>query len=278
MKFRVTEIFRSVQGEGRHTGVPSTFVRLYGCNFTCSSFGMPRGEVSNERNLINPDDYKTMNDLPLVKTGCDSYVSWDPRFKKFAKWQTEDEVARAILDTIPCVLTTASENHIVFTGGEPLLGWQSPIAKLLGHQDLSFCQDITFETNGTQKLQKPLIDVLSERFYAEDVTFSVSAKLPCSGHSFEEAIKPDIVKEYADNGFTYLKFVVSTEEDVKDAERAVEMYSKSGLDVPVYLMPVGGVVEAYELNKTRVAEMALERSWRYSDRLHVSLFGNSWAT
>jgi hypothetical protein len=48
MNIKVSELFYSVQGEGRFMGVPSIFLRTYGCNFTCQGFGMPRGELSHE--------------------------------------------------------------------------------------------------------------------------------------------------------------------------------------------------------------------------------------
>jgi len=35
MKYRLRSIFSSIQGEGRHTGRPATFIRFAGCNFNC---------------------------------------------------------------------------------------------------------------------------------------------------------------------------------------------------------------------------------------------------
>ena len=44
MKLRYSEAFYSVQGEGKFVGVPSVFLRTFGCNFRCMNFGLPRGE------------------------------------------------------------------------------------------------------------------------------------------------------------------------------------------------------------------------------------------
>ena len=46
MKLRYSEAFYSVQGEGKFVGVPSVFLRTFGCNFRCMNFGLPRGEPS----------------------------------------------------------------------------------------------------------------------------------------------------------------------------------------------------------------------------------------
>jgi hypothetical protein len=43
-------------------------------------------------------------------------------------------------------------------------------------------------------------------------------------------------------------------------------------------MPVGGVERVYALNNRTVAEMAMQKGWRYSDRLQVPLFKNEWGT
>ena len=37
-KIKVSEIFYSAQGEGRFVGVPSVFLRTFGCNFKCAGF------------------------------------------------------------------------------------------------------------------------------------------------------------------------------------------------------------------------------------------------
>jgi organic radical activating enzyme len=73
-QIKIAELFYSIQGEGRFMGVPSVFLRTFGCNFKCQGFGMPRGELSNEAELIDPTNYTDYKSLPLVSTGCDSYA------------------------------------------------------------------------------------------------------------------------------------------------------------------------------------------------------------
>ena len=288
-KIKVAELFYSIQGEGRYMGVPSVFLRTFGCNFTCDGFGMPRGEKSNERNVVAERiaEFKQYRDLPLVHTGCDSYASWDPRFKDLSPVLTTESVAEAIVDTLP--FKEWRDEHLVITGGEPLLGWQRSYPDLLDHPKMQGLKEITFETNGTQSLTPEFRHYLLNwtlnprgvpggRRGKDALTFSVSAKLPCSGEAWEDAIKPDIVCEYEDIGYTYLKFVVANEQDVADALQAVSEYRSRGFKGSVYLMPVGGVESLYTLNNKTVALLAMKHGLRYSDRLQVPLFKNEWGT
>jgi organic radical activating enzyme len=281
---KVSELFYSIQGEGRYMGVPSVFLRTFGCNFTCDGFNMPRGEKTNERHSINAKLYKSYKDLPLVTTGCDSYASWDPKFKHLSPVLKIDSIAQAIVDTLPH--KEWRDEHLVITGGEPLLGWQKAYPKLLSHTLMKNLKEITFETNGTQKLGTELVDYLydwaegdpfSTRSY-ESITFSVSAKLPASGEKWEEAIIPENILQYQESGHVYLKFVVATEKDIEDAERADEEFRRAGFRGNTYIMPVGGVDSVYNLNAKNVALAAMKRGWRYSDRLQVPLFKNEWGT
>ena len=280
-QLKISELFYSIQGEGKYMGVPSVFLRTYGCNFTCGGFGMPKGEQSLERITIavNAENYTDYKSLPLVSTGCDSYASWDPAFKHLSPMLDTDTIANSIVDTLP--RGRWMDEHLVITGGEPLLGWQRAYPDLLSHEKMKSLKELTFETNGTQTITAEFGNYLRDwlRMRAKDsITFSVSPKLSISGEKWEEAICPDVVSQYKQYGFVYLKFVVATKEDVKEAEQAVDEYRKRGFTGPVYLMPCGGVESLYNLNARNVAIEAMNRGWRYSDRLQVPLFKNLWGT
>ena len=280
-KLKIAELFYSIQGEGRYMGVPSVFLRTFGCNFKCAGFGMPKGEASAEVEAIAQriTEFKTYNELPLVSTGCDSYASWDPRFKDLSPMLTTDAIAERIMEILP--YKRWEDEHLVITGGEPLLGWQRAYPDLLSHPKMAGLKEITFETNGTQKLDPKFKHYLIDWAFGSDereVTFSVSAKLSCSGEQPSEAIRPDIVCEYQEAGHVYLKLVVATEEDAEEALEAVDIYRAEGFTGNVYLMPVGGVETVYALNNRKVAELAMKHGLRYSDRLQVPLFKNEWGT
>ena len=281
-KIKIAELFYSIQGEGRYMGVPSVFLRTFGCNFACRGFGMPRGELSTEADAIDPSKYSKYEELPLVSTGCDSYASWHPDFKHLSPMLTTDAVAERIMEILP--FGEWRDEHLVITGGEPLLGWQRAYPALLDHPKMDKLKEITFETNGTQEITKEFGKYLSdwrwkhEGFIDREITFSVSAKLSCSGEARHEAIRPEIVCQYEDYGYTYLKFVVATEEDAEEAIETADIYRENGFTGPVYLMPVGGVESVYTLNNRRVAELAMKNGLRYSDRLQVPLFKNEWGT
>jgi len=279
-KIKIAELFYSVQGEGRYMGVPSVFLRTFGCNFSCKGFGMPRGELSTEAEDISEvvHLYNKYEELPLVSTGCDSYASWHPSFKDLSPMLTSEAITDRIMEIIPH--GEWHDEHLVITGGEPLLGWQRAYPDLLNNPKMKALKEITFETNGTQKLTPEFKGYLTKwnSEVGKELTFSVSAKLPASGEKWEEAILPEVVCEYEQVGTTYLKFVVATEEDVKDAERAVKQFREAGFKGHVYLMPVGGVESVYNLNAKAIALAAMKRGWRYSDRLQVPLFKNEWGT
>jgi organic radical activating enzyme len=296
MKLKVSELFYSAQGEGRFVGVPSVFLRTFGCNFKCAGFGMPPGQLSHEatdiaatHTMIQP--FVKFEDLPLVNTGCDSYASWHPDFKDLSPTIDTAKLVDQMLALTPnhkWVQDNGNDVHLVITGGEPLLGWQRTYQELLSGPDMLDLQNITFETNGTQELNTQFRQYLlnwtlnsklnsrSVRRTPGQLTFSVSPKLSASGEKWSEAICPDIVASYQDIGTTYLKFVVETEEHFAEVERAVKEFRAGGFTGVVYVMPQGGVVTPYAQNRVRVADWACSKGYYYSPRLHVDLWGNGW--
>ena len=279
MKFKVSEIFYSAQGEGRYVGVPSVFLRMFGCNFTCAGFGCRPGERSTEADEVakKVELYRTFEELPLVDTGCDSYASWHPAFKHLSPTYTPLELADRMAELLPhgnWLQPNGNPVHLVITGGEPLLGWQKQYHLLLDILAERGLRHITFETNGTQELQPEFAKYLNDWF--GEITFSVSPKLSVSGEKWEDAIRPDIVWNYETHGVTYLKFVVERVTDFDELDRAVDEYRSRGFAGPVFVMPVGGVVRVYDDNRLNVADEALRRGYWYSPRLHVDLWGNGW--
>ena len=246
---------------------------------------MAAGQYSTERhavasNIAQYDDYRS---LPLVSTGCDSYASWDPRFKHLSPMLTVPAIVDRMQELLPKG-KFSRDKHLIITGGEPLLGWQKTYPGLLDEiymRDMDLTH-ITFETNGSQPIDNMLLLYLCEKAdtHGLEVTFSISAKLPCSGEVWAAAICPTIVKTYLEipRNRSYFKFVVATAQDVTDAQTAIAQYKSAGIDIPVYLMPVGGVNSVYELNERQVADYCRDNGLRFSPRIQVPLYKNAWGT
>ena len=116
-QLRYSEAFYSVQGEGKFVGVPSVFLRTFGCNFRCMNFGLDRGEPSRAekheagnrynqevKDLIDSgitDTVTEFTDLPIIHTGCDTYASIYPEFKHFNKQAEVEEVVEHLLSLTP---------------------------------------------------------------------------------------------------------------------------------------------------------------------------------
>ena len=285
---RVSEIFGGtlpgqdiipvIQGEGRFVGTPSIFVRLFGCNLRCPGFGNPNFKIGTKNQEVkeivdNLVDFKTLQDLPRVKTGCDTYYAVYPEFKSFAKDYTIHELVKAIQVRL---YTEYKPPHLVFTGGEPLL-WQTQLSSLLKELESTRIKDITFETNGTIELSQKFIDTVRNTPFT--ITWSVSPKLTCSGHNTCETLDPAALRSYnkIPNSKLYLKFVVDKGQKTLDELLIfTKRYALEGVEVDnVYLMPEGGNFdESYKANRTYVVGLCSYLGFNYSPRLQVELFDN----
>lgn len=282
-----TETFYSLQGEGMYMGTPSVFLRTFGCNFRCKNFSADptifhKGPNPEVQQIINDiDQYETYEDLPLVSTGCDSYSSTYAPFTKFAKTATASGIAKILTGLTPNY-QWGPNCHLVITGGEPLLGWQKFYAKILSEKCMSSLTNLTFETNGTQYIDTAFFEFLTYQWrnfsHLREINFSVSPKLTCSGEKRNKTLLPDVIRQYQYVGNVCLKFVVGTQADVDEALEYMDAYEKVGFTGPVYLMPVGGIDSQFIKSNKEIANLALKHGLRYSDRMHLALFGNAWNT
>ena len=307
-KLRYSEMFYSLQGEGRYVGVPSLFLRLFGCNFECPGFGQDRDKskwLDHDKMPHNQNhpNVKSIVDLPVPHIGCDSSFSWGKKWGHLAKYEDIDTIikkmdmvnwygrkgpASPIAGDLSQCLLQDDGVHLVLTGGEPLLkGFQQGVFDLMTHPDLK-TRFVTIETNGTQIFSP--YDYCKDGYMFPDhhrkfgvnknagITFSVSPKLSNSGEKWEEAIKPEVLESYNrwPHSYLYLKFVVKDEHDVEEVHDAVREYDHARVNIDaIYLMPETG---PHGMLDYEVAQLALKYGYKFSPRLQINLFGNEWGT
>jgi organic radical activating enzyme len=302
-------MFYSLQGEGRYVGVPSLFLRLFGCNFECRGFGQDRDRskwIPHDMMPHNQEhpDVKVLEDLPVPHVGCDSSFSWGKKWGHLASNDDIDTIIKKMDDMInwygrkgpagaltgdlsQCLLQDDGV-HLVLTGGEPLLkGFQQGVFDLMTHPDLK-TRFVTIETNGTQIFSP--YDYCKDGYMFPDhhrkfgvnknagMTFSVSPKLSNSGETWTEAIKPEALASYNawPHSYLYLKFVVKDEHDVEEVHEAVRVYDHARVNIDaIYLMPETGPHGMYDYE---VAQLALKWGYKFSPRMQINLFGNEWGT
>jgi len=234
---RVNEIFGpTFQGEGQTVGQICGFVRVSGCNLTCS--------------------------------WCDTPYTWDWKGKNGTVYNPKDETVGMYPEQIVYQIEQMGlpkGSHIVFSGGEPMLQQTKLliVMKMLKARKYK----IEIETNGTIKIR-------DDEFFKVVDFINCSPKLPNSGMSLDETIKPEVIKQYQKNGKkTMFKFVIC---DPKDLDIVKEIVKENKLK-NIYIMAEGSNNKDQYLNMHTLAPAILEAGFNISPRLHTLLWNEERA-
>lgn len=278
---RISEIFFSIEGEGPFTGRPTLFIRVFGCNFTCSGFSNPNGgEIFFSKDMAITKDSFTV--------GCDSAYSWHPSFKSKAKDYTIDEL---VVEIQKYMKPNRYNNPILcFTGGEPML-YQEEIAEILLKLDDTKI-DALIETNASIPVKECLLDDALP-YNSKYITFANAPKLSNSGESYEKRVNLEAINSQFDFDH-YYKFVTDgSEKDLKEIDDLLNLYASRGskdisldeveenleyLKSITWLMPVGSTKQQQELIQRKVAQICLEHGYNFCARVHVWVFDNELGT
>ena len=269
---RIAEIFRSLQGEGRLTGVESMFVRFSGCNLRCRfcdtryASWSPKGEelslaevlsrvadldaLATDRIPVAWHACRREGDRPIFGVSCG-----DDRRKLGPSPAASDMPATAL-------------RHAVVTGGEPMLFADvTPLCAALRAQG----RHVTIETAGTLY-----------RTVACDL-MSISPKLanstPTPRESPHWAVRHDAARHAPEHirrlvaEYDYqLKFVVDRREDCREVAAYLTAFPEVDRG-RVLLMPQG--IDARELAERAawLEPYCAAEGLQFCPRRHIEWFG-----
>jgi len=203
-------------------------------------------------------------------SGCNLRCTWCDT--PYASWDAEGEDV-----AVEQILTRVREfgaRYVVFTGGEPMIMPDAPelcaVLKADGHH-------VTVETAAT--VFKPVqLDLASL-----SPKLSNSTPLEREGGRFaaphdRQRINLPVIQRFIDASPSFqLKFVVQRKPDLAEVEQLLE-HLRNWTAADVLLMPEGTDAAALAERAIWVAEACKRTGFRFSPRLHVSLYGNRRGT
>jgi 7-carboxy-7-deazaguanine synthase len=236
---KVSEIFYSIQGEGKRSGVPSFFIRTNNCNLRC---------MFTSTNL------------------CDTpYTSWAPDDKK--------NIGEMSVEQIITEYKKHNVRDVVITGGEPTI--QAEELSLLCKELKTLNAYITLETNGT--IFGDFVEYIDLLSISPKLSSSTPFDTKYEKMHSANRINPDVLKEFNKLNLEgkydiQWKFVFCNDKDIDEIK---ELQKNAGFpDDRIYLMPEG--INESNLNERRIetVEMCRKHGYNFTDRLHIIIWGN----
>jgi 7-carboxy-7-deazaguanine synthase len=236
------EIFHTIQGEGASAGAPAVFIRASRCNLHC--------------HWCDTDHTWNFKGTPWSheKDGSPGYAKHDKRDVTFEL--SPAEAADRIL-SYGC-------DRTVITGGEPLLQQVEFLEMIQQIRERDPTHQFEVETNGTRQP--------TPEFAAAIDQFNVSPKLSNSRIAENLRLNPPALTHFARLPHAWFKFVVAQPADLEEIEALVIGYGLSRKRV--LLMPEGRTADDLDRSAGWLAEICRDSGFRFSDRLHVRIWGD----
>jgi len=271
-KLLISSDFYSVQGEGISTGIPSYFVRLGLCNLNCGMSRAFTNTLLKEQSLADGEIFK--GDLELegkASWTCDSTSQW--------LWRGEDKEFQYLIDQWKeqgiYEHIRNGTIHIIWTGGEPTIkGHQEAIVNFRSYwyqlemkemkengYTSNFIPFDEIETNGTIVIDQPLFSFLDQ--------INCSPKLSNSGMTVKQRIVPEAIERIKQHTNYQFKFVISTEDDIKEMFRDFVEPFNIPLKNIVCMPGLDSQTDFHERTQF-VMEMAKKYKFRGMSRMHIS--------
>lgn len=197
---------------------------------------------------------------------CDTpYASWTPEGREMRIEEILREVARH------------PSRFVVVTGGEPMVAKDIRVLLALLREE---GMHVTLETAGTVPPEGARVDLAS-------ISPKLANSRPDPGRAGaawvdrheRTRLQPGVLRLWLEQAEDFqLKFVISSEEDLREMQVVV---AAIGVPVPpekILLMPEGTSLEVMRGRYELLVEACKTHGWRFSPRLHIELFGNRRGT
>ncbi|HUT09799.1 MAG TPA: 7-carboxy-7-deazaguanine synthase QueE [Thermoguttaceae bacterium] len=236
---RIAEIFRSIQGEGRLTGTWSVFVRASGCNLRCRFCDTPYASSAADGEDLSVEE--------IIG-----------RVERLGESPSE---------------TPAAAEHVVITGGEPMLFAEMiPLAAALRRAG----KHMTIETSGTLYLP------------VECDLMSISPKLSNSRPTDRQDPRwarrhernrhvPEVIRRLVAEYDYQVKFVVDTPADCREVEKYLAEFPEIDR-TRAMLMPQGTTVEELAEKARWLEPYCAEHDLTFCPRRQIEWFGQRRGT
>jgi 7-carboxy-7-deazaguanine synthase len=192
---------------------------------------------------------------------CDTpYASWKPE----GETMTVDEIVRQV-ESYP-------SRHVVLTGGEPMI---APQMKSLAAALKQAGKHITIETAGTILPDGIVCDLAS---ISPKLADSTPQEEPWKSRHEKTRWQPEVIREWIQHYDFQLKFVVSSDDDVRELEGMISQLETPIPPSQILLMPEGRDAETLRQRDSWLVDVCKRTGFRYCRRVHIDLFGNKRGT